>query len=153
VTVITDGCDLKSISIRMPVQIGATPHSFSDPTVLLSDCHRRIEMFLGSLEKVGAHIQHPLSNETRAALESALRYFGRPRPNTPPTKNNLCFRAFVGVRTQAWRLPCLRSTTSKKNIVAPTRFMTRWICSVNAASKKASFRVSKRTGFERQLPN
>ena len=30
----------------MPVQIGAQSHSFSDPTGLLSDCHRRIEMFL-----------------------------------------------------------------------------------------------------------
>jgi hemerythrin-like domain-containing protein len=64
----------------MPVQIGATTHSFSDPTALLSDCHRRIEMFLGSLEKVGTHIQHPLSNETRAALESALRYFREAAP-------------------------------------------------------------------------
>jgi hypothetical protein len=33
----------------MPVQIGAQSHSFSDPTGLLSDCHRRIEMFLGTL--------------------------------------------------------------------------------------------------------
>jgi hypothetical protein len=31
----------------MPVQIGAKTHNFSDPTGLLSDCHRRIEMFLG----------------------------------------------------------------------------------------------------------
>ncbi len=30
----------------MPVQIGAQAHNFSDPTGLLSDCHRRIEMFL-----------------------------------------------------------------------------------------------------------
>jgi hypothetical protein len=28
----------------MPVQIGAKAHTFSDPTGLLSDCHRRIEM-------------------------------------------------------------------------------------------------------------
>jgi len=64
----------------MPVQIGATTHNFSDPTALLSECHRRIEMFLGSLEKVGAHIERPLSNETRAALESALRYFREAAP-------------------------------------------------------------------------
>ena len=30
----------------MPVQIGAQAHNFSDPTGLLSDCHRRIDMFL-----------------------------------------------------------------------------------------------------------
>jgi hypothetical protein len=38
----------------MPVQIGAKAHSFSDPTGLLSDCHRRIEMFLGSLQTSGS---------------------------------------------------------------------------------------------------
>ena len=31
----------------MPVQIGTETHNFSDPTGLLRDCHRRIEMFLG----------------------------------------------------------------------------------------------------------
>lgn len=59
----------------MPVQIGAKAHSFSDPTALLSDCHRRIEMFLGALEKVGSCLDQPLTDDTRAALESALRYF------------------------------------------------------------------------------
>jgi Hemerythrin HHE cation binding domain len=64
----------------MPVQIGATAHTFSDPTALLSDCHRRIEMFLAALEKVGAYIEQPLSKETRDALESGLRYFREAAP-------------------------------------------------------------------------
>lgn len=38
----------------MPVQIGAIAHSFSDPTALLSDCHRRIKLFLGTSEKIAA---------------------------------------------------------------------------------------------------
>jgi hemerythrin-like domain-containing protein len=59
----------------MPVKIGAIEHSFSDPTGLLSDCHRRIEMFLGSLQAVAELIQSPLTDESRATLESALRYF------------------------------------------------------------------------------
>ena len=59
----------------MPVQIGAKTHSFSDPTALLSDCHRRIEMFLGTLEKVGSHIEYPLADDARVALDSALRRF------------------------------------------------------------------------------
>src|SRR5579864_7182526 len=59
----------------MPVQIGSTAHSFSDPTGLLSDCHRRIEMFLASLERTGALLHKPLQPDTRMALESALRYF------------------------------------------------------------------------------
>jgi hemerythrin-like domain-containing protein len=64
----------------MPVQIGAKAHPFSDPTGLLSDCHRRIEMFLGALEGVASVIDRSLTDETRAALESALRYFREAAP-------------------------------------------------------------------------
>lgn len=64
----------------MPVQIGAKTHSFSDPTALLSDCHRRIEMFLGTLEKIAVDVEHPLSDDSRRALESALRYFREAAP-------------------------------------------------------------------------
>jgi hemerythrin-like domain-containing protein len=59
----------------MPVQIGAKTHAFSDPMGLLSDCHRRIEMFLGSLQRVAKAIDRPLTQDDRTALESALRYF------------------------------------------------------------------------------
>lgn len=59
----------------MPVQIGGKTHSVSEPIGLLSDCHRRIEKFLGSLQRVAALIDKPLTNDGRAALESALRYF------------------------------------------------------------------------------
>src|SRR5579859_305178 len=64
----------------MPVQIGAKAHSFSDPTGLLTDCHRRIEMFLGSLQHVANVIDRPLTEEARSALESALRYFRESAP-------------------------------------------------------------------------
>ncbi len=64
----------------MPVQIGAQSHSFSDPTGLLSDCHRRIEMFLGTLERVASVIDRPLAEDARPALESALRYFREAAP-------------------------------------------------------------------------
>jgi hemerythrin-like domain-containing protein len=59
----------------MPVKIGAIEHSFSDPTGLLSDCHKRIETFLGSLQALADLIDRPLTEDARAALESALRYF------------------------------------------------------------------------------
>jgi hemerythrin-like domain-containing protein len=65
----------------MPVQIGAPTHDFSDPTGLLSDCHRRIEMFLGSLGAVARVIDRPLADETIRALDSALRYFREAAPN------------------------------------------------------------------------
>lgn len=64
----------------MPVHIGAKAHSFSDPTGLLSDCHRRIEMFLGSLQSVAEVIDRPLTAETRAAFKSALCYFRESAP-------------------------------------------------------------------------
>ena len=64
----------------MPVQIGARTHNFSDPTGLLSDCHRRIEMFLGTLIAVAEVIDRPPTEDTARALESALRYFGQAAP-------------------------------------------------------------------------
>jgi hemerythrin-like domain-containing protein len=63
----------------MPVQIGATAHNFSDPTGLLSDCHRRIEMFLRSLQAVAGGGPR-LDEERRRALDSALRYFRESAP-------------------------------------------------------------------------
>jgi iron-sulfur cluster repair protein YtfE (RIC family) len=64
----------------MPVQIGATAHSFSEPTGLLSDCHRRIEMFLGSLAHLSPMIDAPLSADSRSGLDAALRYFREAAP-------------------------------------------------------------------------
>jgi iron-sulfur cluster repair protein YtfE (RIC family) len=64
----------------MPVQIGANAHNFTDPTGLLSDCHRRVEMFLGMLAAVADRIHLPPSTETSRALESSLHYFGQAAP-------------------------------------------------------------------------
>jgi len=64
----------------MPVQIGAKAHNFTDPTGLLADCHRRVEMFLGMLKAVGEVIDQPATAETNRALDAALRYFGEAAP-------------------------------------------------------------------------
>ena len=64
----------------MPVQIGAKAHHFTDPTGLLSDCHRRIEMFLGTLQAVADVIDRPATEDVGRALESALRYFSQAAP-------------------------------------------------------------------------
>jgi len=64
----------------MPVQIGAKAQDFSDPTGLLSDCPRRIEMFLGSLQRVAQVIDSPLTTDAPTALETALRYFHEAAP-------------------------------------------------------------------------
>jgi hemerythrin-like domain-containing protein len=64
----------------MPVQIGAKAHSFSNPTGLLSDCHRRIEMFLSTLEAVASVIEQPPAEDTARALETVLQYFLQAAP-------------------------------------------------------------------------
>jgi hemerythrin-like domain-containing protein len=68
------------LRLVMPVQIGAKAHSFSEPTGILSDCHRRIEMFLNSLQQVAALLDRPLDTEARSALEASLRYFREAAP-------------------------------------------------------------------------
>jgi hemerythrin-like domain-containing protein len=64
----------------MPVQIGGKAHSFSEPTGLLSDCHRRIEMFLGSLVRIVPLLDKPLDASARLAMETSLRYFREAAP-------------------------------------------------------------------------
>ena len=66
----------------MPIQIGQpVDHGFDEPLGLLSDCHRRIEHFLGVLATVAADGDGgPLSPEYRQALEGALRYFAVAAP-------------------------------------------------------------------------
>lgn len=64
----------------MPVQIGTQIHSYAEPTGLLSHCHRRIEMFLGSLNQVSVMVSEPLTSESRSALDASLRYFREAAP-------------------------------------------------------------------------
>ncbi len=66
----------------MPVSIGATQESsFANPIGLLTDCHRRIERFLGVLVRVTTEAREgPLSAEHRHAMETALSYFDRAAP-------------------------------------------------------------------------
>ena len=61
----------------MLITIGSKPEAdFSDPIGLLSDCHRRIERFLGVLVTVAAQAEGAaLETEQRDALETSLRYF------------------------------------------------------------------------------
>jgi hemerythrin-like domain-containing protein len=66
----------------MAVILGAKPgHGFDEPLGLLSDCHRRIEGFLGVMTRVVERSRcGPLCSEGRAALEGALRYFETAAP-------------------------------------------------------------------------
>jgi len=65
----------------MPVIIGDRAASFSNPLALLSDCHRRIEMFLRALIAVADQSRDgSLNAEQREALEKALVYFREAAP-------------------------------------------------------------------------
>lgn len=66
----------------MPIQIGQrADHGFDEPLGLLSDCHRRIEHFLGVLATVAADAAGAsLSAAHQRALEGALRYFAVAAP-------------------------------------------------------------------------
>src|SRR5213595_3170992 len=64
----------------MAVQIGAKSHHFTEPLGLLSDCHRRIEMFIASLSAIAELGGQPLNEEGWRALENALRYFREATP-------------------------------------------------------------------------
>src|SRR5512135_2073676 len=65
----------------MPVQIGQkSPEMKSDPLALLSDCHRRVEMFLGVLKAASALNGRELNEDERPSLDNALRYFREAAP-------------------------------------------------------------------------
>lgn len=66
-----------TINVDMPIQIGRRrDHNFTEPLGLLSDCHRRIEYFLGVLIAVtGRTPGGLLTHAQRAEVEAALSYF------------------------------------------------------------------------------
>ncbi|MFW6033385.1 MAG: hypothetical protein ACOCTI_08440, partial [Phycisphaeraceae bacterium] len=67
----------------MPIEIGQQPDSgFDQPMNLLSDCHRRIERFLGAMLSVTRNRRGgELDDRSREALEKALRYFSAAAPH------------------------------------------------------------------------
>ncbi len=65
----------------MPVQIGQkSPEMKTDPLGLLSDCHRRVEMFMGVLKAAAALEGRQLNEDERGSLDNALRYFREAAP-------------------------------------------------------------------------
>lgn len=66
----------------MPIQISARPdHGFDQPLGLLSDCHRRIEKFLGILNTIAqGNTGDQLPEDHRRALAAALDYFHTASP-------------------------------------------------------------------------
>src|SRR5215469_3455738 len=83
----------------MPVQIGVKVHDFQEPLVLLSDCHRRIEMFLGILEAIAKGVDRAPNQEARRALDSALRYFREAAPKHTADEEQSLFPRLRRVRS------------------------------------------------------
>ena len=67
----------------MPINLGTTGQpDFTEPIDLMMDCHRRIEHFLGVLQRVaGRYTDQPLDAQGRDALETALNYFRSAAPH------------------------------------------------------------------------
>ena len=81
----------------MPVQIGAPRDSgFDQPLRLLSDCHRRVEMFLGVLTGL-ADLSEPITPEQAASLQKALDYFRDAAPKHTADEEESLFPRLSGV--------------------------------------------------------
>ena len=96
----------------MPIVIGAKPESsFADPIGLLTDCHRRIERFLGVLARLAVEAGGgPLTPEQHAALETALRYFREAAPkHTADEESSLFPRLRVHSEDAAEKLAALEA--------------------------------------------
>src|ERR1043165_1735583 len=67
---------------NMPITIGAKKESdFTDPIVMLGDCHRRIERFLSVLTSLSTQQNGAaLNEEQKTALTTSLRYFREAAP-------------------------------------------------------------------------
>lgn len=66
--------------MTLPMGFKGQP-DFTQPIELLADCHRRIEKFLAVLRRVVERsLDGELDGESRAALETALRYFRQAAP-------------------------------------------------------------------------
>lgn len=68
--------------VMLSISVGGQPLAdFSQPLMMLADCHRRIEHFLDVLYRlVDRFGECPLSEEARGALEKSLAYFQQAAP-------------------------------------------------------------------------
>jgi hemerythrin-like domain-containing protein len=93
----------------MPIQIGQKKEAdFSDPLGLLSDCHRRIEHFLGVLIRIcQKRSGDTLAADERPALENALTYFRNAAPKHTADEEDSLFPRMRAAGGAATALECL----------------------------------------------
>src|SRR6266481_5954066 len=87
----------------MPIQIGHKESDFTDPLGLLSDCHRRIEHFLGVLIKLCDKAKGgSLDAGEGELLDKALAYFRNAAPkHTADEEHSLFPRLRVAAESEA----------------------------------------------------
>jgi hemerythrin-like domain-containing protein len=87
----------------MPVQIGSKPESGpDDPIGWLSDCHRRIERFLGVLVTVAEQAGSGTMTEIqRTAFENALRYFRDAAPKHTADEEESLFPRLRQIKSES----------------------------------------------------
>jgi hypothetical protein len=95
--------DDRQCTSTMPLQIGRPPdHNFTEPLGLLSDCHRRIEYFLGVLITVTGRTPGGLLTPAQcAALEAALAYFATASPKHTTDEEDSLFPRLRGTHDPA----------------------------------------------------
>ena len=104
----------------MPLQIGQRPdHGFDEPLGLLSDCHRRIEHFLGVLATITDEAAGgPLTPSDRRALEGSSDTSPWPRLSTLPMRKSASFQGYARTPIQRsqprWRRWTPLNTTTRK---------------------------------------
>ena len=128
----------------MPVQIGQKPESdFFNPLGLLSDCHRRIERFLGVLVKISEKRNGAeLPAVEQAALETALTYFRNSAPKHTSDEEDSLFPRLRASREAASALECLDKLegdhqAAAKDHAAVDSLGTRWLAEGKLAAAPA----------------
>jgi len=98
----------------MPVQIGDKPQAgFDDPLGMLSDCHRRIERFLGALVKIARDSKGAaLGAREREALQAALEYFRTSGPRHTADEEESLFPRMKSCGDAAAALESIRELQS-----------------------------------------
>ena len=92
----------------MPVEIGRKESDFSNPLGLLSDCHRRIERFLGVLVQIaGRPAGSQLAEAERESLEKALAYFRNSAPKHTADEEESLFPRLRQTGSAEAALKCL----------------------------------------------
>ena len=116
----------------MPIQIGAKVADVSKPMALLSDCHRRIEMFLGVLHGIAQPENRLLTKDEQGSLEKALNYFHDAAPKHTADEELSLFPGLDTVRRLKFNQRSGNWNAWRTTTNAPPQCMLKSNCLVSA---------------------